>query len=74
MDDLDRFILEAELKDGWRATVIHEIQRDQPNRCRAYAPSVRVFSGAHIVVFIVATSIFAPCGDHPRNRTLIVKP
>jgi hypothetical protein len=36
MDDLDRFILEAELKDGWRATAIHEIQRDQPNRCRTY--------------------------------------
>jgi hypothetical protein len=36
MDDLDRFILEAELKDGWRAVSIHEIQRDQPNRCRTY--------------------------------------
>ncbi len=36
MDDLDRFILDAELKDGWRATGIHEVQRDQPNRCRTY--------------------------------------
>jgi hypothetical protein len=33
MDDSDRFILEAELKDGRRATAIHEIQGDQPNRC-----------------------------------------
>ena len=36
VDDLDKFILDAELKDGWRATGIHEVQRDQPNRCRTY--------------------------------------
>jgi eukaryotic-like serine/threonine-protein kinase len=39
MDDLDKFILDAKLKDGWRATGIHEIQRDQPNRCRTYLAS-----------------------------------
>lgn len=36
VDELDKFILAAVLKDGWRATSIHEIQRDQPNRCRTY--------------------------------------
>jgi eukaryotic-like serine/threonine-protein kinase len=36
VDELDEFILAAKLKDGWRATSIHEIQRDQPNRCRTY--------------------------------------
>jgi serine/threonine protein kinase len=36
MDDLDRFILDSELTNGWRATEIHEVQRDQPNRCRTY--------------------------------------
>jgi hypothetical protein len=55
------------------AMVIHEIQRDQPTD----VPPMRracVFSGVQIVVFIVATSIFALCGDHPRNGTVIVKP
>ena len=33
MDALDEFILEAELIHGWRATAVHEVQRDQPNRC-----------------------------------------
>jgi hypothetical protein len=36
MDALDKFILEAELIHGWRATAVHEVQRDQPNRCRTY--------------------------------------
>lgn len=36
MDALDEFILEAELIHGWRATAVHEVQRDQPNRCRTY--------------------------------------
>jgi serine/threonine protein kinase len=36
VDELDRFILGAELKNGWRAVSVHEIQRDQPNRCRTY--------------------------------------
>jgi hypothetical protein len=31
--ELDKFILDAPLQDGWRATGIHEVQRDQPNRC-----------------------------------------
>ena len=29
VNELDKFILAAVLKDGWRATSIHEIQRDQ---------------------------------------------
>jgi serine/threonine protein kinase len=36
MDALDKFILDTELVAGWRATEIHEVQRDQPNRCRTY--------------------------------------
>ena len=36
MDALDKFILEAELIHGWHATAVHEVQRDQPNRCRTY--------------------------------------
>ncbi len=36
MDDLDKFVVGSSLAGGWRVTDIHEIQRDQPNRCRAY--------------------------------------
>ena len=36
MDELDRFVLAAPLTDTWKATHVHEIQRDQPNRCRTY--------------------------------------
>jgi hypothetical protein len=42
MDELDKYILGTDLKDGWRATGIHEIQRDQPNRCRTYLATNQV--------------------------------
>jgi eukaryotic-like serine/threonine-protein kinase len=42
MDELDKYILSTDLKDGWRATAIHEIQRDQPNRCRTYLATNQV--------------------------------
>lgn len=36
MDELDSYVLNTPLARGWRATEIHEVQRDQPNRCRSY--------------------------------------
>jgi serine/threonine protein kinase len=39
MDDLDAFILKTPLIDRWQASEIHEVQRDQPNRCRTYLAS-----------------------------------
>jgi serine/threonine protein kinase len=54
MDDLDRIILETTLVGGWRAIAIHEIQRDQPNRCRTYY--ARDLSGQHGFVKVLPPS------------------
>lgn len=36
MDELDRFVLGSTLADGWKVSGLHEVARDQPNRCRTY--------------------------------------